>query len=107
MRLVGAAGQPAFVSGWSNFGSPHAPAGFYKDRGRVYLQGTVKKSTVVADRDVIFTLPAGYIPAVQSLFASLSANVSCRVDVNMTGEVVVTKGGNSAYVSLNGLSFRI
>jgi hypothetical protein len=59
-RHVGALGQPAFESGWANYGDPFEQVTFYKDAGRVYMQGQVSGGS---DDSILFTLPAGYRPA--------------------------------------------
>jgi len=60
-HLVGATGEPAFQSGWSNVSSQGHPLAFRKDPfGKVMLRGVVSGGAVDS---VIFTLPAGYRPA--------------------------------------------
>lgn len=58
-REVGASGQPAFVSGWQNYGGGRTPLRFRKDpMGMVHVDGIVKRSSGSDSR--IFMLPAGY-----------------------------------------------
>ena len=55
---VGEVGEPAFDNGWSNLGSPHAAASFYRDSfGLVRLQGHITGGTAAA---TAFALPTGY-----------------------------------------------
>lgn len=60
-RLVGAVGEPAFETGWSNFGSGARPLQFWYDAASrlVHVEGTV--ASTGADVHV-FTLPTGYAP---------------------------------------------
>ena len=59
VRYVGTGGQPAFENSWVNNDVSTRRAGFYKDRGRVYLTGMIKTG---ASATTAFTLPAGYRP---------------------------------------------
>ena len=90
--LVGDAGQPAFVSPWSNFGSGWAPLSFRKDPfGTVFVQGVVKTGSSVSAGATITTLPTGYRPEFHHLFAqegSPGSGQHCRVDVESDGEIV-------------------
>ncbi len=106
VRLVGAAGQPAFRNGWVNFGGTRQGAGFYKDPlGRVHLSGTVKNGSSGA----VWTLPAGYRPgAMLSFTPSLIEGAASggRVEIlASTGEIMPTTV-SPAELSLNGISFR-
>jgi hypothetical protein len=84
VHLVGAAGEPSFSAGASNY--PDTPpahyrkAGFYKDKeGVVHLQGIVVSGT----SGFVFNLPAGYRPAQGSLVALTAFCNNCsRTDSN-------------------------
>ena len=107
LHMVGAVGEPTFQSGWMNYGSDHSFASFYKDRGRVYLEGTVKSGST-GSAATIFTLPAGYRPAASKLFSPAVAGTSTgRVDVFSDGRVVPQSVANTNYLSLEGISFRV
>lgn len=105
-RMVGAAGQPAFQNSWTNYGNPWMDAGFYKaPNGRVYLMGLVAGGGA----DLIFTLPEGYRPQEDLVFAvstddGAGGNAYGRVDVSANGDVSRIVGG-TAFVSLN-VNFR-
>ena len=58
-HYVGAAGEPAFMTGKSNFGSGYAPMRFRKDRGNVFVEGVVYDATGHVG---LFALPLGYRP---------------------------------------------
>lgn len=104
VRYVGTAGQPTFQSSWVNFDSVH-PAGFYRQGGRVYLCGLVKNGTAIGTP--IFTLPAGYFPleAANNIIATVSNDAFGAIFISPTG-VVNGYEGSTAYVSLEGISFR-
>jgi hypothetical protein len=106
-HTVGGSGEPAFAAGWSNYGAPFSVAAFFKDfSGVVHLKGLVKKSSAVVANEAIFTLPVGYRPAEQALFMAISNQALGRVDVATNGQVQVGVG-NNAWVSLEGMSFRV
>ena len=101
--------------GWTNFDPSAGPAGrelfFYKDRGRVYIEGVVKGG---ASGTVVFTLPVGYRPFYQTnnpvtnqVAASggiAQLSVAVNGDVTLTN---VTAGTNvSAFALISGVSFR-
>jgi len=102
-HVVGAAGEPAFQNSWVNYDVPTwGSANFSKDSsGIVHLEGLVMNGTLGA---AIFTLPAGYRPAKQLLFAVLGNNILGRLDVTPTGAVQFSVGSN-AYVQLSGITF--
>jgi hypothetical protein len=93
----------SFSGGWVNLDADR-PAGFYRDRGRVFLTGFIKSGTIGASA---FTLPTGYRPtSVTGLDFPVESNTAFGVViVNSTGTVVPAIGSN-IYVSLNGISFR-
>lgn len=92
-----------YQGGWATYsGTTWAPAGYYKDRGRVFLRGLVAGGT---NGTCIFTLPAGYRPEFQTLHAVQTNNVVGRIDVRTNG-CVFTDGVNPAWVSLDNISFR-
>lgn len=106
VHAVGGSGEPAFGANWSNAGGGFLPAGFYRSGERVFLQGTLAKSSAALIGDVMFTLPVAYRPAAECAFGVQSNAAFGRVDVLPTGEVEVIVG-NAASVSLDGISFRV
>lgn len=108
VRVIGAAGQPAFAPGWGPAGGTVAP-GFYKDAsGIVHLQGAVANGAA-ANGSVIFTLPAGYRPGgdyADFVTAGL-VNKHVWIDIDSDGDVRFHAGtGDNLYVSLEGITFR-
>jgi len=118
LHFVGAAGEPAFTNSWVNFdaGSPppsgtQAYANFYKDRGRVYLGGTIKGG---AASTVAFTLPPGYRPRTTTgpYFVVLGGPSASAALLTVLSDGTVTpanlSGSNvNAFISLDGASFRV
>src|SRR6266545_1689135 len=95
---IGAAGEPAFVNSWHNFGGGFSTAAFAKDSlGFVHLKGTITGGTA----NTAFTLPAGYRPA-QSLFIPM-ANVTFGY-IRSTG--TVEPNDFTVDVGLDGITFK-
>ena len=96
---VGAAGEPTFASGFSQYAS-FLPVGFRKDPfGRVHLRGLISTSV----GGTMFTLPTGYRPVAQVLLDTM-ANGQGRVDVTPAGAVQST-GTPAGWITLDGLYF--
>ena len=97
---------PTLLNGWVNYGSGYNPAGYFKDSsGVVHLRGLVKSGGF----DVfggIFTLPIGYRPPGRGIFAVLTNSELGGVDVLSNGEVL-PRIGNNAWISLEGITFRV
>lgn len=49
-----------YATGWSDFGGTYQGLAYYKDRGRVYLRGAVKRDAT--GTTLVATLPSGYRP---------------------------------------------
>lgn len=103
-RVVGAAGQPAFLNGWTNYLQGWVTAAFYKDPfGVVHLQGLLTAGVI---GQTFFVLPVGYRPGGAELFnADTGTNAHARVDVASDGQVI-SRNGSNTYFSLAGITFR-
>jgi hypothetical protein len=105
-HTVGNSGEPAFQNSWTHYGAPFPQAGFRKfPDGKVKLRGLVKGGAVGT---YVFTLPVGYRPPTQPIFACDSnSGIHARVDVYSTGEVLVsaTSTGAPGYLSLANIEF--
>jgi hypothetical protein len=104
---VGAAGEPAFGTGWFNYtASPlFNTAAFFKDPfGVVHIKGLVVRPS--GPSTLIFTLPAGYCPAKQEIMVADGTNVHNRIDIWEEGGIYIAAGDPSAYLSLDGITFR-
>ena len=95
-NYVGTAGQPAFNTGWSNVAA-NANLAFMMERpGVVRIKGYVNNS-IGANTASIFTLPAGYIPKSQQIFACVeNGNVyGNSVVVQTSGVVIMFNAGGA------------
>lgn len=101
VRLIGGTGNPAFAGAWVNFGAGFTSAGFYRDRNRTYLQGTIKTGVIGT---TAFTLPSGYWPAQICNFSVASGAGVGVVQINTAGLVTPAIGVNTD-VSLDTISF--
>lgn len=81
-NYVGAAGEPAFGTGWSNRGSPWAAVAFRLiNSDCVQVKGWASVA-VVADI-TLFTLPAGYQPASSQTVQAWSVTAGAPVQFNV------------------------
>jgi hypothetical protein len=104
VHLVGGSGEPAFQNSWVNFGGAGvADASFYRQAGRVYLDGYIKSGTI---NTAAFTLPTGYRPGGQQAFVSDSNGAFGVLIVNANGDVIPSINSNVIY-TLSGFSFRV
>lgn len=106
-HIIGAAGEPAFGSGWSNYGSTWQTARFCKIGDYVYLQGLVQRTS--GTNQNIFTLPTGYINTngtTHTPCAAVAAMGGGDFGVNIAAAVNSRAvGSNTGYVSLSGIKF--
>lgn len=106
--LVGAAGEPAFGSGWKNEGGGFQSVGFYRDdEGVVHLRGVV---ALGGHTTTIFTLPIGYRPAATEMFiAGLDYAGTATIEVTAVGDVdleFINAPTTPSYMTLSQISFR-
>lgn len=108
-KLIGAAGQPGFQSGFENCpsGWGYNSAGFFRDKnGIVHLRGLVRGPL----NSTVFQLPAGYTPARNELFAVMSAGSGShswsRLTVQSNGVVLFQHNGGPDWYCLDGITFR-
>jgi hypothetical protein len=112
VHVVGAAGEPAFQSGWVHYdsgsGTPDTGrnVGFYRDRGRVFLQGVMSGGTPSV---LVFTLPEEYWPMNGGGFPGQTSTGTAEIYVNNIGRVVAfDRAGSDVnnWVYLDAISFR-
>lgn len=83
-HVVGAAGEPAFVNGWTNLGGAFATAAFCRTPdGLVLLRGRIAPGAATP----VFTLPAGYRPSGGTLSFTSDVGGGFRIDVLTSGVV--------------------
>lgn len=96
-------GGVGFQNSWANFGSTVATVGYYKDSfGFVHLKGTAKSGTI---NTTMFTLPTGFLPAGDSIYACASNNAFGQVNINATSGAVTPQIGSNVFFSLDGIVF--
>lgn len=107
LDTIEAVTAPSFATGWANYGAPYSNAGYYKDRGRVYLRGAVKNSG--SGTGLIFTLPSGYRPPATCQFSVPVFGGHGYVTVASDGTVTdaVFSAGSKAITVLDVVSFRV
>jgi len=95
---------PSLLNGWENYGGSFTPASYWKDKnGVVHITGLVKNGTSY----IIFQLPAGYRPAETEIFAlTNSAYNVTRIDVRISGDVVISQGLHTTWMTLAGITFK-
>lgn len=98
--------SPALQNGWVDYGSGFSEAAYFRDSlGVVHLRGLVKSGTVGWSTGVIFTLPTGYRPSRNQVFATLSNDALGRCTINSTGQVIA-EVGSAVWFALDGITFR-
>jgi Major tropism determinant N-terminal domain len=103
-RIVGAPGEIAYQPNWQG-NSAWSPLSFYRDRERVFLDGSAVSATGSAVAGPVLQLPAGYfVPGVQSIHDAMTDAGSKRLDIYGDGMVVMTAPVNWFALSL---SFRV
>lgn len=93
---IGAAGQPPFGSGVSNFAGSYQTVRYRKDKGVVRLDG-LAKITTGASGMTLFTLPPNYAPTRGTLLFNTNVNARSSVEA----------AGTSHYHDLFGIGGRI
>lgn len=105
---------PVLSANVTNYAAGWDVSGYYKDvTGRVFLRGLIK-GTGITVGSTLFTLPPGFRPTANQMFAAIgytgSAYEVCRLDVDSSGVVyvnaIVSGAGNpTGFLSLSGVSF--
>lgn len=110
-EIQGAAKSPvaaqnySYGTGWSQY-SPTFAATYRRMDKLVVLSGLVART--VTTGTLIATLPAGYRPPATRLFGCQSSQGYTRIDINTSGQVLLTSPNPSAailWLSLDGISF--
>lgn len=98
---------PTLTNGWVAYGGVYGGARYMKDSlGFVHLQGFLKGGTTTAGT-AMFTLPAGYRPAVATYQPGVSSPGSAfaAFAIMDTGAVQFI-AGNNTYISLGHVVFK-
>lgn len=98
---------PVLQNSWVDYGAGYTSAGYRRDStGRVHLRGLIKDGTATVTT-LLFTLPSGYAPSANHIFATRMAGpAACEIRVNSDGTVRLgDSGGHASWTSLDGISF--
>lgn len=103
-RVVGAAGQPAFQNGWTQYDL--RTARFRRRHGIVFLDGIVANGT---SGTVVFYLPIGFRPRNAGIYDILLVTCTSAGNGNLgiagtDGRVVVVGGTGWAYITCSFLA---
>lgn len=89
--------EPTLLNGWVNYDSAWDNVAYCLDSdGFVHVKGMIRTGTTAANT-TLFTLPVGYRPARNMIFAGrMSGNLSFELRVFSTGAVLIGDSGGSA-----------
>ena len=90
---------PTLLNSWVDYGSVFSPTLYRRLNGVVFIKGLVKLGTVAAGT-IIFTLPAGYRPAITLLIAAVSNDLFAQFRVDASGNVITSSPVSNVYLSL-------
>lgn len=90
---------PTLLNSWVDYGLGYQGASYVLHGGIVYVRGLVKNGTVGVGTP-IFTLPVGYRPPADLIFATVANDLFGRLGVKSNGEVSLVVGSN-VFASLN------
>jgi len=97
---------PTLLNSWVQFGSGFRFGQYNKAKNNVVtLRGMVRSGTATVGT-IIFTLPVGYRPAFEEIFAVVSDDAFGQIRVDVNGNVKIHTGTN-AWISFSGISFSI
>ncbi len=92
------------INNWVNYGAGFGIATYYRDKQNIIrLAGLVKNGT----SPVVATLPPAYRPAAELIFTIVSGTSFARLDIRQNGDVELIGPYSNAYVSLDGIAFRV
>jgi hypothetical protein len=110
-HVIGAPGQPAFHSPWTNFSpSVAGAASFRRDRDRmVHLRGSVDAGANIPG-GTIFTLPVGYRPGKYRYFTVATTDGGGNpadgiIEIQTNGTVMSYISTDDRFVSLDQIAF--
>ncbi len=91
------------LNSWAYYGTPFTTPAYTKGSDNVVsIKGFVKAG---AAGTVVGTLPAGYRPALATIFANVAYDNYARVDVQSNGNIVIQSFSNNGWVSLDNINF--
>jgi hypothetical protein len=105
----------AFNTGYENYNLTYQTVTYYKNDGRVYLEGLLRRLLSTTDK-LIGTLPVGYRPSARHIFLAHTDSGPVRIDILPNGEIQFVSKSNKEdavqdqtldfdFLSLSGISF--
>jgi hypothetical protein len=100
-HIVGAAGEPGFLNGWTNYGGQFPVARFRRDAlGYVHLSGLIRSGSPTTPA---FKIPAGYRPSSYLHIASSGNDAMSTTRADVNGDIY--GGAQTAWHSLDGVVY--
>jgi len=95
----------ALQNSWVNFSAAYQSAQYTKSSDNIVtLRGMVKSGTV-GSGTLLATLPPGYRPSDRLVFASVCADINCRIDITESGTILLMANTSASWTSLDKISF--
>jgi len=97
---------PSFENSWVDYNvTTHNQCMYMKDSlGVVFIKGLAKNGSSATA--TIFTLPVGYRPLERTILTTFSNGAAARLNIEPTGEVAGSTGASTAWLGIDGISFR-
>ena len=100
-HVVNGVGEPPILSGFANLGGVYDVMAFRKyPDGKVRLRGMAGGGS----GNILFKLPAGYLPPGYMVFTSITDAARTRIDIDQAGNVTLVEG-NRGFISLAQIEF--
>lgn len=94
-------------NGWVNYGSTFGtPSASVSVDGYCFLKGMIKSGTTTA-ATVVGTLPAGMLPAEDSIHLAATNAGSCLIKITSAGNITLQSAGDATFTSLDGVCFKV
>jgi prepilin-type N-terminal cleavage/methylation domain-containing protein len=91
---------------WSNFELGYSRASYSKtSQGVVVVKGMIQRTGAITIGETIGNLPVGFRPTNNLLFGSIANNLTARVDVTSTGNILANAGTSVTWTSLETIRF--
>lgn len=97
-----------FQNNWNDYGYVEwGGTGYTKtSSGLVILKGMIARNQGTnVNNETLFTLPAGYRPAIGAIYQNISNGANVRIDIHTNGDVRIQGTGHGPWVNLNGIAF--
>lgn len=97
---------PTLLNSWTDWAAAFDTPAYYKDKSNVvHLKGLARNGTATSGT-VLFNLPSGYRPAKEKIFVTVSNDAFGQIRIQTDGDVVI-QTGSTAWISFEGITFRV